>query len=444
MERRSFLKNSCLGAAALSAGASIIPKTISAQNGRRRAGQPVIVQVFLRGGQDQLNTFVPYTDNTYYDIRPTIAVPKNEVIKVDKQFGFHPALKPLEKAFRQGRFAPIINSGSPHPTRSHFDAQDFMEYAAPGDRSTHNGWLNRYLSSSAKEEENKDDVVIRALAMQERLPRSLRGSFPVVAVPNNLANIDEVLELFEDMYQSGDPEKVGAVLPKAVTKLNAKGSRKLATALASSAQGAQGDAALTAGIHTIKYLRKLRKVIHGPGSERLNTVKYPTGGFASQLSKLTRVIKSNVGLEVAGVDYNGWDHHIGLGATNGTLNRMLTFFAASLAAFMDDLGDDLNRTIIIVSTEFGRVAAENGNDGSDHGHGGATWLMGGEVNGGKFYGDWTGLEPKELNQKRDLKVTTDFRDIYGSALVDHMKFELPEKFFPKFKMSKKGLGLFNV
>ena len=126
MERRSFLKNSCLGAAALSAGATMIPKTLSAQRVRRGAGQPVIVQIFLRGGQDQLNTFVPYTDGTYYDIRPTIAVPKNQVIKVDKQFGFHPALQPLEKAFRQGRFAPVINSGSPHPTRSHFDAQDFM------------------------------------------------------------------------------------------------------------------------------------------------------------------------------------------------------------------------------------------------------------------------------------------------------------------------------
>ena len=212
--------------------------------------------------------------------------------------------------------------------------------------------------------------------------------------------------------------------------------------MASSAQGSTGDAALDNGIHTIKYLRKLRKVIHGPGSERLNTVKYPTGTFASQLSRLARVIKSDVGLEVAGVDINGWDHHIGLGATNGTLNRMLGFFAGSLAAFMEDLGDDLDRTIIIVSTEFGRVAAENGNDGSDHGHGGATWLMGGKLNGGKVYGEWTGLEPKELNQKRDLKVTTDFRDIYGSVLTNHMSFEIPKKFFPRFTLSRKKLGLF--
>ncbi|VAX40556.1 Protein of unknown function (DUF1501), partial [hydrothermal vent metagenome] len=219
MKRRLFLKNSCLGAAALSAGANLIPRTLlaEAEEKRKASAQPVIVQIFLRGGQDQLNTFVPYTDKTYYNIRPTIAVPKKEVLKVDKQFGFHPALKPLEKSFRQGIFAPIVNSGSPHPTRSHFDAQDFMEYASLGDRSARNGWLNRYLTASASPTSatpkgaKSNTFYIRALAMQERLPRSLRGSFPVVAVPDNLGNIDEVLELFEDMYQSADPEKVSAV-----------------------------------------------------------------------------------------------------------------------------------------------------------------------------------------------------------------------------------------
>ena len=145
---------------------------------------------------------------------------------------------------------------------------------------------------------------------------------------------------------------------------------------------------------------------------------------------------------MAAVDVNGWDHHVGLGGLDGTLNRMLTFWSGSLAAFMNDLGKDLDRTLILISTEFGRNAPENGNDGSDHGHGGATWLMGGRVRGGRIYGRWTGLEPSELYQKRDLNVTTDFREIYSEVLRKHMGFELPDGFFPDFIPTERGLGLF--
>ena len=444
MERRTFLKSSCLQSAALSAGLAANSRTLFAQpkdtsNGSSTRTQPVIVQIFLRGGQDQLNTFIPHTDRTYYNIRPTINVPIKNVLKVDKQFGFHPALSPLEKAFREEQFAVVINSGSPHSTRSHFDAQDFMEYGAPGDRSVHNGWLNRYLTAtkSPRIDETKS-LRIRALAMQERLPRSLRGSYPVVAVPSNLKDIDEVLDLFENMYSTG--KKTAAEVGGGfLNNDNKEAVKEVATAIESTASN---DPVLGAGLHTINYLRRLKDIIHGPESEQGKQTAYPDGTFANRLKMLARVIKSDAGLEIGAVDINGWDHHIGLGSMNGTLNRMLTSFAAGLAAFLEDLGEDRKRTLVIVSTEFGRVAAENGNDGSDHGHGGATWLLGGNCKGGKFHGKWTGLEPAELNDKRDLKVTTDFRDIYADALREHLKFDLPRNFFPKFSPTNKGLGLF--
>ena len=449
MKRRDFLKNTSLAAA--TSGLTLSFNSESQANQAQSSKQPIIVMIYLRGGQDQLNAVVPYTDSTYYKIRPTIAIPKEQVLRLDDQWGLHPALEPLKKFYEVGKVAPVINSGSPHPTRSHFDAQDFMEYAAPGYRTVRDGWLNRYLQATKNPRIKEPNTeFIRSLAMQERLPRSLRGKYPVVAVPPNLREMDEVLDVFEDFYSDGDPEKIKFTIEG--LKKNNQGPGK--SKKNNPAGPVAVDPILASGKFTIQYLRRLRQLLYGEqkptyGSSRDIAIggegtfqEYPGGWFASRLQALARIIKADVGLQVAATDINGWDHHIGLGSLDGTLNRMLSFWAEGIAAFMEDLGPILNRTLILVSTEFGRVCAENGNDGSDHGHGGLTWLMGGKVKGGKVYGEWTGLEPSELNQSRDLKVTTDFRDIYAEVLRKHLNHEPDENFFPGYKPSKTGLGLF--
>ena len=451
MERREFLSSTGAGVAAFTASQAI-PALGQDAADTALIRNPVIVKIFLRGGQDQLNTIVPYRDKTYYGIRPTISIPEVDSIPLDNQWAFHPALEPLKPWFDKGRVAAVVNSGSPNGTRSHFDAQDFMEYGAPGNRSINDGWLNRYLKATANPR-GEDPYRIRALAMQERLPRSMRGTYPAVAVPPNLREMDEVLNVFEKFYGEGEPEKLPFTLKGLDKKKGPAESKKLKGLLGTVADSNLAeDPVMASGKYTISYLRRLKKLLYPKpettyGSSREIggegvAQEYPGGWFASRMQALARVIKSDAGLQVAATDIGGWDHHIGLGGLDGTLNRMLTFFSASLAAFMEDLGPDLDRTLILVSTEFGRVCAENGNDGSDHGHGGLTWLMGGRVRGGRVYGRWTGLEPGELFQKRDLQVTTDFRQIYTDVLKQHLGFDPPVVFFPDFTPSERGLGLF--
>ncbi len=462
MKRRDFLTQTALGAAAAaSAGLGASENVFGDAPPRRRrkskkvepeksdripVTNPVLVVIFLRGGQDQLNTIVPYHDKTYYDIRPTIAVSKEEVIKLDERFGFHPGLAPLKPFYDEGRLAAVINSGSPHGTRSHFDAQDFMEYAAPGMRFIRNGWLNRYLIETAKKLRPNPDR-IRAVAMQELLPRSLRGKAPVITVPPNLGELEEVLDLFEGFYGGHKGERPPSLTSPFTLPKKKKTSRKTRKEKDS---GIRLDPVMISGQETIYGLRRLRKILYGDertyGSSRDSEdetpfQEYPGHWFAKRLKAMARLIKADVGLEVVGTDINGWDHHIGLGSIDGTLNRMLTFLSEGLAAFMTDLGPDLDRTLILICTEFGRVAKENGNDGSDHGHGGAMWLMGGRVKGGKIYGEWTGLKPEALHEKRDQPVTTDFRDIFAEVLRRHMNFDPPAGFFPKYQPPPQGPGL---
>ena len=453
MERRDFLKTTGAGVAAFTASQAL-PGFAQQSADLGIIRNPVLVKIFLRGGQDQLNTIVPYRDKTYYGIRPTIHIPESESIPLDNQWAFHPALEPLKAWYDKGRVAAVVNSGSPNGTRSHFDAQDFMEYAAPGNRTIYDGWLNRYLKATANPR-GEDPYRIRALAMQERLPRSMRGKYPAVAVPSNLNEMDEVLDVFEKFYGQGEPEKLPFTL-KGLEKKGGPAETKKLKGLAGTVADANvaEDPVMASGKFTISYLRRLKELLYAKpettyGSSREIGIggegvaqEYPGGWFSSRMQALARVIKADAGLQVAATDIGGWDHHIGLGGLDGTLNRMLTFFAASLAAFMEDLGPHLDRTLILVSTEFGRVCAENGNDGSDHGHGGLTWLMGGNVRGGRVYGRWTGLEPSELFQSRDLNVTTDFRQIYADVLRKHMGFEPPKGFFPDFTPTERGLGLF--
>jgi uncharacterized protein (DUF1501 family) len=402
--RRDFVKAAGAGAAA-----SMMPGLFAQDAGKTVArGKPTLVTIYLRGGQDALNVLVPFGDKRYKEIRPTIAVPEKDseedgagIVALDAMFGLHPSLKALKPLWDAKQLAPICNTGSPHDTRSHFDAQDFMEYAAPGSRTIKAGWLNRYLEATKGKDEKKDDkFTLRALAMQPLLPRACRGCYPVLAVPErNVLNNEKVLDTFGEMYGSGMESR-------------------------------EEDPVVAAGQDTIETLKRYKEAVAKHRGER--KVTYPGGGLGSKLQDIASVIHAGVGLEVASLDVGGWDHHANEGGSEGTLATMLKNVGDSLAAFAQDMGDGLSNVMVLVMTEFGRTCRENGNRGTDHGHGGLMLALGGAVKGGKVHGKWTSLEDKDLYQARDLPVTTDFRDVFCEVLRSHMKFEPPKGFFPDY------------
>jgi uncharacterized protein (DUF1501 family) len=363
--------------------------------------KPTLVVIYLRGGMDALNVVIPYKDKRYYDLRPTLAIPQDQVIKLDGKFGLHPALKALKPFYDQKRLAPFVNVGSPHPTRSHFDAQDFMEYAAPGVRTLREGWLNRYLARSTGESDGDRTRTLRALAMQGLLPRSLRGSYPVVAIPDRKVLKDkQVLDMFGKLY--GDEGSTGA-----------------------------RRGVLKTGRETSEALKRFEKILSD--AETKATKTYPATPLGTKLRAIAQVIRSGEGLEVAALDIAGWDTHANQGAADGSMPALLRGLGDGLAAFMADLGPLLDSTVIVTMTEFGRTCKENGNFGTDHGHGGAMLVMGGGIQGGEVHGKWAGIDERSMYQGRDLKVTTDFRSVFGEILTKHFRFKPPRGFFPDYR-----------
>ncbi len=396
--RRTILK---------AAGAGIVSMALPFPVSRALAGEPIkptLVILYLRGGMDALNVVMPYKDQRYHDLRPTLALPAEgdkAVVPLDSKFGLHPSFGALKPFWDAGKFAPIINVGSPHPTRSHFDAQDFMEYAAPGMRTVRDGWLNRYLAVS----DSDNEAALRALAMQGLLPRSLRGNYSVLAVPEqNVLRDEKMLEMFGELYGEGH-----------------RGMER------------EENGVVKAGRYTAETLKRFKKIV---GARQAGKVpKYPASRLAAKLRAIAQVIRSGEGLDVAAVDINGWDTHANQGATTGAMPRLMQDLGDSLAAFMNHLGEHLDRTLIVTMTEFGRTCKENGNYGTDHGHGGCMFLLGGAVKGGKVHGKWAGLGEREMYQGRDLKVTTDFRDVFGEILHRHFRFKVPRGFFPGYRQS---------
>ncbi|MHC4830458.1 MAG: DUF1501 domain-containing protein, partial [Planctomycetota bacterium] len=256
----------------------------------------------------------------------------------------------------------------------------------------------------------------RAVAMQGLLPRSLRGPHPVLAVPPIREGGErDPLEIFDAIYpgMDGMPAEEG------------EGDPDLQ------------DPVLMAGRVTIQKMRRFREITNKkfPGE-----AKYPSHALGTRLRQVARVIKGDAGLEVAAIDYPGWDHHIREGGHDGKMAQMLKVLGDSLAAFHKDLGERMENVCVLTMSEFGRTARENGNEGTDHGRGGMMLALGGMVQGGKVYGQWKGLQDSALQDKRDLPVTTDFRDVFGEALTEIFDFKLPKTFFPGY-MQRRRLGL---
>lgn len=440
--RRQFLAGSSafMGAAALGLNGQALAQAL-----REQGHPPTLVTIYLRGGADPLNAVVPAGDPDYYKVRPTIAIPAKSdnpdnpaVIPLTNIFGLHPSLEPLHKLYEDKRMAAIMCTGSTHPTRSHFDAQDFMERAAPGVKSVTEGWLNRYLEAT----KSNADRTLRAVSLQPTLPRSLRGQYPVLAVPTGGA--DAAMNAFERMYScDGDAEA-----RRMNGQANAdKKDNQQADPDVPRVSGGAAVAPIEKGEDTLnQYIAEkgeesIEKLRHLKGIVRGRTGNYPNSRLSRQLADIAKVIKAGEGLEVAAIDYGGWDHHAYQGGNQGTMANMLGTLAKAIRAFHDDLGTHMDKTLVLVMSEFGRTVYENGNNGTDHGRGGFMLAFGGMVKGGNLYGKYTGLNKKELIAGRDLPVHVDFRVVFAEALHSLFGFHADKTdFFPEYKANDKPVG----
>ncbi|HYT56678.1 MAG TPA: DUF1501 domain-containing protein [Verrucomicrobiae bacterium] len=393
--RRSFIKSAGLGFLALGFPPSFLVRAAGAQQSNRGK---VLVVVFQRGGMDGLNVIVPFKDRAYYALRPSIALAEpaageERAIDLDGYFALHPALAPLKNIYDKGHLAILHAAGSPDNTRSHFDAQDYMEIGTPGVKSTPDGWLNRYLN-----EKRFSDSPFRGVAVGPQTPRMLAGAAPSLS----LSSIEE----FRLRNQT-----MAATLQKLYTNstdpLFRQGGNSLFDALA--------------------RLRTIESKI--PPS----TASYPVGKFAVGLKQIARLIKADVGLEIAFTEIEGWDTHVAEGGATGILANRLKEFGAGLAAFYQDLDDRLDDVVVVTMSEFGRTARENGNRGTDHGHANVMFVLGGRVRGGKVYGRWPGLAPEVLYEGRDLDLTTDYRTVCSEVFARHLGQREVGRIFPGFR-----------
>ncbi len=408
MNRRIFLKNGTMAMLALGFAPQFITKTVQAARARRK----VLVTIFQRGAVDGLSMIVPYGEEWYYKTRPSIGIPKpgaeTGVVDLDGFFGIHPKMAPLAELFHRHELAIVHACGSPDPTRSHFDAQDYMESGTPGVKSTRDGWLNRYLHAR----EHADATPFRAVSLTQQLPRSLQGPAPALA----MAQIS----------------RFGIQAGRQTDTMQADFESQYAAA-ADQLLGTTGKEAFDA----VKMLKSVNAA--GPYTPA-NGAEYPRSGFGDAMKQIAELIKSDLGLEVAFAELGGWDTHVQQGNGNGQLANRLDDFARSLAAFYADMGEGMADVVVVTMSEFGRAVNENGNRGTDHGHGNAMMIMGGPVKGGKVYGKWPGLAPERRYENRDLAVTTDFRDVFTELVTKHLDAQTTATIFPGFTPTQR-LGI---
>ena len=411
MDRRFFLKQSGIGLASfglMAAAPEFLHQFAAAQAARNGYGRrKVLVTIFQRGAVDGLNMIVPHGEDEYYKLRRNIAIARpgktESAIDLDGYFGFHPAMRPLEKFWQAKQLAIINASGSPDNTRSHFDAQDYMESGTPGNKSTRDGWLNRLVQVSP----SKDASPFRAVSMTQSLPRALYGRSPSVAM-TNLSDFSIKAGLYTTDLKGGF---------EGLYRQNAKDSL-----------GSTGQETFEA----VNFLKKANPAQYKPE----NGAVYPVTQLGRSLSQIAQLIKAGVGLEVAFAEMNGWDTHVNQGGPRGQLANLLRDFAGSIAAFAADLGTRMDDVVVLTMSEFGRTARENGSRGTDHGHGNAMLVLGNSVKGGKVYGDWKGLTSDQLNEGRDLVVTTDFRDVFAEVAAKHLGSKDLNSLFPKYNVSR--------
>lgn len=397
--RRFFLKQGAAAFVTLGFAPAFLVGAAAAATTRRK----VLVAVFQRGAMDGLNAVVPFGERAYYAARPSIAIPApgraEGALDLDGFFGLHPRLQPLLPWYTRGQLAFIHASGSKDATRSHFDAQDYMESGTPGVKSTDDGWLNRYLHAA----EHRQATPFRAVALTPQMPRALQGAAPALVMSRL------------DRFGLG----AGQVGPVAATASSFESQYAEAADVVLNKTGREAFDAM-------RMLRAADPARHRPA----NGAEYPRSPFGEALRQIAQLVKSDVGLEVAFAESTNWDHHVNQGAATGQLAGRLDDLARTLSAFATDLGEGLADVLVLTMSEFGRSVHENGNRGTDHGHGNVMMALGGAVKGGKVYGRWPGLETADRFEGRDLAVTTDFRDVFGEVVVRHLGTGNTVEIFP--------------
>ncbi len=400
VSRRAFLKNGGVAMIGMSTLPAFLRRAIAATPASNRKK---LVVLFQRGAADGLNIVVPFAEPNYYRIRPTIAIPQPKrggelaAVDLDGFFGLHPSLAPLAPLFQKQQLAIVHAAGSPDTTRSHFDAQDYMESGTPGVKATDDGWLNRALTATPE----ADASPFRAVAMGPNLPLTLRGSAPAIALPD--------IKQFRVFAQSPAVEGGFEALYADTVDQALRGT----------------------GTETFEAISMLRKA----DPARLqpeNGAEYPRNHVGQMMQQVAQLHKADIGLEVTFVDTGGWDNHVNEGGAQGQLANLLRDLGQSLSAFSQDMGDRMEDIVVVTMSEFGRTAHENGNRGTDHGHANCMFVMGGAVKGGKVYGKWPGLGPEQLNEGRDLALTTDFRSVLGEIISRHLGTNELDAVFPGF------------
>ena len=397
--RRFFLRNGALAVAGTAAIPSFLVRSVLAE-AAPAPGKRLVV-IFQRGAADGLNVVVPYREKNYYDMRPGIAIQQNQVVDLDGFFGLHPSLAPFKPLYDQGHLAIVHAAGSPDMSRSHFDAQDFMESGTPGVKGTEDGWLNRALQEEDLRH-MREHTAFRALALGSQVPRTLAGKVPAIAM-NSLSSF-----------------AVGGHGPKPSAAANAFQAM----------YGESGDSILHATgdetFEAVKMLRDANPAQYKPAAG----IEYPNNEFGNNMKQIAQLLKSHLGVEAAFTDVGGWDTHQNQGGVNGQLADRLREFSSAISAFWRDMGDEAENITLVTMSEFGRTARQNGTGGTDHGHANCMFVLCGHVKGGKVYGRWPGLANEQLNEGRDLAVTTDFREVLGEAVVKTIGARNLEMIFP--------------
>jgi uncharacterized protein (DUF1501 family) len=392
LTRRIFLRGSAVVMAGMGAVPSWLARAAAVEGKKRK----ILVAIFQRGAADGLNIVVPFSEKRYHDLRPTLAVapptregnvngpfgngPFGPAIDLDGRFALNGSMQPLKALWDKQQLAIVEATGSPDSSRSHFDAQDYMESGTSG-KVTGDGWLNRALPPAGK-----DTSPLRAVAMGKQVARTLRGEREAIAV--------------------GDPQQFNM-------------GNQDAAAILESMYATSGDAQWgRTGRDAFEAMKLMQSINRSPYNPPREGAQYGQGGeLGRSLQQLARLIKADAGVEAAFAEVGGWDHH---GNENQQLSNMLRQFSSALAAFTQDMGDRMEDIVLVTMSEFGRTVEENGNGGTDHGHGSVMMVLGGPVQGGKVYGKWPGLEREQLFEGRDLAVTTDFRAVLGELIRGHL------------------------
>lgn len=380
-------------------------------------GNKKLIVVMLRGAVDGLNVVVPYQDKHYYQARPNIALSKPEsgqadsVLDLDGYFGLHPVLAPLLPLWHNKQLAFVHASGSLSATRSHFDAQDYMETATPDLKTTSTGWLNRLLL----ELDATKSSSLQGISISATTPRILAGSHPIT-----------VLSPGQSVKKS--------------SMISTTRSRRLFDSLYNN-NGALGQAYQSAQVADKALQKALSE--QQPEQEKAANGGQSVRGFAADARQLATLmqVRHDIGFGFFGI--SGWDTHAAQGKEKGKLANALTLLVSGLIELKQGLANQWDNTLIVVMSEFGRTVKENGNQGTDHGHGNVMWLMGGDIQGKKVYGQWPTLEPDSLFEHRDLAVTTDFRIVLHEIIAKQFQLDSEQlkRIFPDFLPPTRALGI---